>query len=547
MPLYKGSRIIKDLYHGNTRIGKLYHGNTLVYQYRYDFPTTQTVPSSYLETEVARVDGANYTIYTVPEDSFYKVEVSGGAGGTAYRNYTIKNAGGTTQIVFLYKGTKCLLWSGSGGGAGDVSGSSAGQTGYPNPGDSLGGTAPNYTSGESGGPGGSASNHGVYGTYQGGHGGGGAGFLAGTDHPVWHYEHNESEWEYPIHTDRDWEAGDYSVDNLYCYILCGGSGGNCSNNGDHRCGGPGGGAYGNSGSNTYSGGVTTGPGGNWGKGENAGRYSAGGDGAWCIMDFSRNQWAWGTGGGVSSSNNGYCSLRKIDAYTLVFESYTPGTYTRDFGAGKFKAEIVGAGGGGAATTLARTHSGSDSHQWANAGQAGGKFITEPFYIQSNQSTTMTIKIGQGGTGGYARAQANYNTASGTTATGGTGGTGHVTGGNGTADPQTGSGFDSDMHTIYCAASTAGGGGGGSSSVSSVAGTFIASGGKGGDAAGNIYLGYIRTIYSNAYGGSAGNGNDDHNELGASGGTASAGGASTTDVSRTGASGNDGYVKIWKSY
>ena len=282
---------------------------------RISLPTIEPFPSSYTETQVARVDGANNTIYTVPLDGYYRVQVSGGGGGTAYNNANTSHAGGTNKIVYLYKGTKCLLWSGGGGGAGSVSGSDRGYTGYPSPGtSSLGGTgASGYNTDESGGGGGGAASHGEYCVYESGHGGAGSGFLAGlpANVDVPNVTHKETAWDYSISSQRDWSVGSFSVGNLYCYILCGGSGGNCSDNGGHRAGGGGGGAFGSGGDTHYQLSGVAGPGKTWGKGNDGARYSAGADGAWCIMDFSRNQWTWGTGSGASSGQNGYCILKRI--------------------------------------------------------------------------------------------------------------------------------------------------------------------------------------------------------------------------------------------
>lgn len=312
MPTYIGNKRIEEWYIGNTSMNEVYIGNTCVFRKGIQIPTKKPIPSSYTEVQVARTDGANYTIYTVPEDGFYRVQVSAGAGGTAYGNTNLSYAGGTNQIVYLYKGTQCLLWSGTGGGNGDTDGSAAGVTGYPAPTNDLGATGPDRQAGESGGAGGGAANHGLYGTYQGGHGGAGSGFLAGlpSTTTVPYITHKESAWDYAVDTNRDWTAGSYSVSNLYCYILCGGSGGNSSDNGDTRSGGAGGGAFGNSGM-AYDWQAIHGPGGTWGQGENGVRYGKGGNGAWCIMDFSRNQWNWGYGTGVSSGNNGYCILTRL--------------------------------------------------------------------------------------------------------------------------------------------------------------------------------------------------------------------------------------------
>lgn len=259
-------------------------------------PVVKTVPASYTETQVAAANGATNTIYTVPESAFYRVEVMAAGGQSPYKG--VGGRGGKlSYIVYLYKGSKCLLW-----GAGIPT------TGYPSPTSNLGGSGARGTSGQSGGGGGGAATSGSA-TYS--YGGGGAGFLAGTDGIVLYTEHKETPWSSTLNSRQDWSVGGFSVRNLYSYALCGGGGGGCSDEGDGRAGGGGGGAFGNGGT-TYGGsGQTTGPGGTWGKGGDSGHYGGGADGAWAILDFSRNQWSCGTGGG-SIGANGYCRLYKLN-------------------------------------------------------------------------------------------------------------------------------------------------------------------------------------------------------------------------------------------
>lgn len=292
-----GKKIVR-VYVGNKKIKEIYKGSQLVYKAALPLPTVKTLPSSYTETQVATITGPSSTIYTVPSDGFYRVEVAGSVGGAAYKGS--EGIGGkTSQIVFLYKGTKCLLWGSKNNGA----------TGYPAETNALGGRGGYLASGQGGGGGGGAGQPGntVYSS-----GGGGSGFLAGINEEVMSVNHKEGAWSETLNSQRDWSVGSFSVSNLYCYILGGGGGGACSDEGGNRRSGGGGGAFGNGGDTTDVPG-STGPGGTWGKGGNGGRWeqSPGGSGTWCILDFSRNQWSWGLGGSAKGVL-GYCTMWRLN-------------------------------------------------------------------------------------------------------------------------------------------------------------------------------------------------------------------------------------------
>lgn len=259
-------------------------------------PTLKPVPSSYTETQVAAANGATNTIYTVPETGYYRVEVMAAGGQSPYKG-TGGRGGKTSQIVYLYKDSKCLLW-----GAGIPT------TGYPAPTSDLGGIGARGSGRESGGGGGGSA---ASGTLHYCYGGGGAGFLAGTDRDVLYVTHKEDPWIFYISSGQDWIAGGYVVKSLYCYVLAGGGGGGSSDEGSDRAGGAGGGAWGNGGDTYGPVDRTSGPGRTWGQGNSAGHYSAGADGAWAVLDFSRNRWTWGIGGG-SIATNGYCRLYKLN-------------------------------------------------------------------------------------------------------------------------------------------------------------------------------------------------------------------------------------------
>lgn len=272
-------------------------------------PTDVEFPSSYTETEVVSISGQNHTTYTVPEDGFYKIEISAAGGRTS--EASSGGAGGKTiQTVFLYKGTKCLIWSAATGS----NRSTGGLTGYPTPTDQvLGGTGATGHS-EGGGGGGAPTNNGRNASHSdGSSGGGGAGFIAGIDKQVELRTHQESAWSRELSSRESWSVSTFNVRNVYCYILAGGGSGACGKNDNARTAGGGGGAWGNGGPTSYSTAVarTTGPGGNWGIGATGAHYGAGVSGAWAILDFSRNQWSWGQGGGAGTNTNGWAKITRI--------------------------------------------------------------------------------------------------------------------------------------------------------------------------------------------------------------------------------------------
>lgn len=288
----------------------LMHGPTL------KLPVDRAYPTQYLESEVASVSGANYVIYTVPADGFYRVTVCA-AGGRTSEAIAGGNGGKTTQTVYLYKGTKCLLWSSAIGG----NRYTGGPTGYPVPTDQvLGGTGATGHS-EGGGGGGSPTNNGRNASHtDGGAGSGGAGFIAGINRRVTPLTHTESAWSRTLSSLESWKVASYAVWHAYCYILCGGGSGGCGHNDDVRTAGGGGGAWGNGGPTSYSTVVaqTSGPGGSWGVGQTGGRYGGGVAGAWAVLDFSRNQFTWGQGGGSGTNTNGWANIIRIQEFLPVY-------------------------------------------------------------------------------------------------------------------------------------------------------------------------------------------------------------------------------------
>lgn len=273
-------------------------------------PVNITPPSADNRTQVASVTGANNTIYTVPADGWYYVEVMGGGA----RNSGDGNGGGIggliTRTIYLHKGAKCLLWAGNSHNGNTTTGAS---TGYPSPTDYWGGTGATGHS-EGGGGGGGAANNGRNSShYDGGPGAAGSGFIAGIDKNVQSATLTNSAWTRNFSSNSSFSVGSFSVSHLCVAILAGGGGGACGNNDGARTTGGGGGAYGNGGSTTYSTVVaaTSGPGGSWGVGTNGNRYGSPGSGAWAVLDLSRNEGTWGQGGGTRNAN-GYCRLYKIN-------------------------------------------------------------------------------------------------------------------------------------------------------------------------------------------------------------------------------------------
>lgn len=314
MPIYKGSSEIKKLYHGDTRIQYVYLGDQLIYSGILDLPVSYTLPTTITsETQVATATGATHTIYTITQGGFYRVVCQAGGGGICIGNEGNNFAGKISKVVYLYKNTKCLLWGATQGSAGNAGEKVAGLTGYPTPANYLGATGPNRALGASGGAGGGAAANGLYGTQDGGSGGGGAGFLAGTDSPVTNLTYKNVVWSQGVSTNESWTAGDFTVQHVYCRILCGGAGGNSPTDDQYSAGGAGGGAWGNSGW-AYDWNPNTAIGNSWGQGGNSTLYSVGGSGAWCVMDFSCNQWEQGKGGGAGANTDGYCTLYRIDEY-----------------------------------------------------------------------------------------------------------------------------------------------------------------------------------------------------------------------------------------
>lgn len=346
-------------------------------------PTNLSKPSiNTSKTKLVEVYGNSYKTYTIPSSGWYYIETAGSAGGTAS---TAGGAGGkTAQLVYLYKGTQCLLWGANGG-----------TTGYPAPNDSiLGGRGASGYAGDgtnSGGGGGSPTGNGNGITTW---GGAGSGFIAGfaTASDIPYVSHVEGGWTRPLTTTNGISAGSaYNVAATYVYLLGAGGGGGTGKKHSHRGGGAGGGAWGNGGEafwSTYT--RTTGPGNTWGQGEGGNRYSAGGRGAWACLDFSTNNFITGLGG--NGSTTGYTVLYKIQTPTEEFLVYSRNT------AGNFsvtipseiqvtRVEFAGADGGKAWVTQGGTTSKISN---SLAYPSGEKITITDQFILSSSTITGTI-------------------------------------------------------------------------------------------------------------------------------------------------------------
>ena len=273
-------------------------------------------PSSYsVGALVASAEANTYTTYTVPASGWYYVDVLG-AGASYSGDWVEGRAGGRIQdVMFLHKGTICLLW-GSTTSSRDMG--TPGQTGFPSPTNYWGGSG--YTGhSEGGGGGGGAANHGKqYCHWDGGCGAGGSGFLAGTtaDIDVATFS-NSGVWERNFSSADTYSVAGINLGHLYVAVLCGGGGGACGANDDIRSAGGGGGAYGDGGDAQFTGDSSDwnaykwGPGRSWGQGELGHRYGGGGRGAASVLDLSTYRLDSTIGGG-SHNTNGFCRLYQVN-------------------------------------------------------------------------------------------------------------------------------------------------------------------------------------------------------------------------------------------
>jgi len=266
-------------------------------------PVNETAPAT-SKTLLESTSGAQYKTYTITADGWYYVEVMGGGSGYSNDGRLSTQGGGlTSKAIFMFKGSVCLLWSGS----------KSINTGYPEPTDYWGGCG-GMGHDESGGGGGGAANNGRNKVHNdAAHGAGGSGFLVGNPNATQVSTMTNSNWSRNFTSSGTFSVSGINLGHLYAAVLCGGSGGSTGNNGDNRTAGGGGGAYGSGGPSTnwpqYA--PTTGPGGSWGVGQGGDRYGFNGGGAWCYIDLSTNTSAWGQKGGTSNSD-GYCKLYKFN-------------------------------------------------------------------------------------------------------------------------------------------------------------------------------------------------------------------------------------------
>ena len=277
------------------------------------FPTGLTPPTSYTtQTIVDLSNTANYSQGTFAESGWYRVKI-GAADGQPLEDSAsiIPGKGGyASQIFYAFNGTKFLIWGCNGtatgypwpqgngnssdygilGGGGAGAWFSTYTTGGhidPHTGRIVGSTTIVTSGGYGGGSptgNGGTRQSGESTTYFGTEGGAGAGFICGLDITGTTLV-TETE-SFSDHT--------FSVNSVIAMVLAGGGGG-CTGHA-----GAGGGAYGNGGTtdNDYNNrGPGTGPGDeSFGRGGNTpGSGGHGGDGAWCVRDYSTGTFSFGTG------------------------------------------------------------------------------------------------------------------------------------------------------------------------------------------------------------------------------------------------------------
>lgn len=310
------------------------------------FPTGIGLPGSYTTQTIVSLSGsATYRTGVLSDTGWYRVKIGAADGGTAIN---AGKGGYASQIFYAYSGTKYIIW-----------GCHGATTGYPNPsgngGDSttsatpatsgaLGGGGaqgggrtyvffnPNQTIVAYGGPGGGSAmgNGGASNSSAAPSGGAGSGFICGMD-----------KMGTTLATETEsFSDTAFSVDSVIAMVLAGGGGANGGSGG-----GGGGGAWGNGGDGaSWTGQAVgsstvwspstipgaTGPGGtSFGAGTSGtNRYMTktsaagvspptysstggdGGNGGWCIRDYSTNTFSSGSGANGRTSAE-ICVLEKL--------------------------------------------------------------------------------------------------------------------------------------------------------------------------------------------------------------------------------------------
>ena len=279
----------------------------------YLYPSGMNVPSSFTTQEVVNLSNtASYQIGTIASTGWYRVKI-GAADGTGEK---AGKGGYATKTFFAYNGSKYLIWGCNGKNTGypTPSGSGGSENGILGGGGANGGSRtfqfvnPNANIITHGGMGGgSAAGNGATDSYS--SGGAGCGFICGID------ANSMDE----IFTSESFSNSGFSVESVMLMVLAGGGAGSSS------AGAGGGGAWGNGGHGTgwddsiahapilIDGG--TGPGGTtFGMGTDGEAFTMtrtsasgvtpatyqrtggqGGNGAWCIRDFTTSSFTSGTG------------------------------------------------------------------------------------------------------------------------------------------------------------------------------------------------------------------------------------------------------------
>lgn len=223
-----------------------------------------------------------------------------------------------------------------------------------------------------------------------------------------------------------------------------------------------------------------------------------------------------------------------EEWTLVFEKTTQGAFSQNFGWGKYKVEMSGGGGSGAACIK---NSSNMEFVYCNNGYSGEKtIVVVPVYSGNNQ--TFSGVVGGGGKGAsvdlyrterypdqyYYEATAIYGAV----------GYGYENGKQPTSKYE----YNGQITRPHLAGGAWVGGSGGGSTGLLIDGILntVAKGGNGGDVRINL------DGYKTSDGGLGGNGGT-KNGTGVSGGSRAYDGGMGT---RTSGNGSDGYIRIYKS-
>ena len=246
-----------------------------------------------------------------------------------------------------------------------------------------------------------------------------------------------------------------------------------------------------------------------------------------------------------------------EEWELVYENTTAGDYNISLGWGKYKFEICGGGGSGAALTGSYYHTNAVDQATvtrkltATSGYAG-YIETGAFSVLYGKTSLISGKIGDGGKGAYSMCDAQTQNH---TETPGASGSGALSGVSGAGNSAYNVWRSQQSNYTHIMVSGVSGSGGGSSSI--LQDNLIisnAKGGRGADITEAWLQAYrttsdiVRAQINSVYGGKGG-------DSGTTAGTGNNGGNSTinygggrtfTTITATGNNGGAGYIRIYKS-